>query len=171
MFSPLACFVPGVRLRCWSHGWCMSVEIPGGMILTRANRRTRRKTCPSATFSTKNSTWIDPGANPVLCREWSATSRLSHGTAVPPPPQISSGLLNSEERLCHWGWLRHCSKRRTSKLVTCMLTDLERLKNFKRDHFLIQVLLETLFSFTKLLNMAVVRNIEGMLKQSLSQSL
>jgi hypothetical protein len=31
--------------------------------LTGENRRTRRKTCPSATLSTTNPTWIDPGLN------------------------------------------------------------------------------------------------------------
>jgi hypothetical protein len=35
-------------------------------ILTGENRRTRSKTCPSATLSTTNFTWIDPGANPGL---------------------------------------------------------------------------------------------------------
>jgi hypothetical protein len=44
----------------------MSLENDGGMILTGERRRTRRKTCPSATLSTKNPTWIDPGANPSL---------------------------------------------------------------------------------------------------------
>jgi hypothetical protein len=37
---------------------------------------------PSATLSTTNPTWIDPGANPGLCGERPATNRLSHGTAV-----------------------------------------------------------------------------------------
>jgi hypothetical protein len=36
----------------------------GGMILTGGNRRTRRKTCPSATLSTTNPTWTNLGANP-----------------------------------------------------------------------------------------------------------
>jgi hypothetical protein len=36
---------------------------------------------PSATLSTTNPTWIDPGANPVLRGEKPATNRLSHGTA------------------------------------------------------------------------------------------
>jgi hypothetical protein len=39
----------------------MSLKSDGGMILTEENRRTRRKTCPSATLSTTNPTWIDPG--------------------------------------------------------------------------------------------------------------
>jgi hypothetical protein len=36
---------------------------------------------PSATLSTKNPTWIEPGANPGLRGERPATNRLSHGTA------------------------------------------------------------------------------------------
>jgi hypothetical protein len=50
-------------------------------ILTGKNRRTRRKTCPSATLSTTNLTGIDSGANPGLRGERPATNNLSHGTA------------------------------------------------------------------------------------------
>jgi hypothetical protein len=50
-------------------------------ILTGENRRTQRKTCPSATLSTTNLTWIDPGANPGLHSERLATNDLSHGMA------------------------------------------------------------------------------------------
>jgi hypothetical protein len=53
-------------------------------VLTEENGRTRRKTCPSATFSTTNLTWIDSGANPWLHVERPATNRLSHGTAHGP---------------------------------------------------------------------------------------
>jgi hypothetical protein len=49
-------------------------------ILTGENRRTRRKTCPSATLSTTNPTWIDLGANPGLRGERPVTNDLSHGT-------------------------------------------------------------------------------------------
>jgi hypothetical protein len=42
---------------------------------------TRRKTCPSATLSTTNPTWTDPGSNPGLRSGRPATNRLSHGTA------------------------------------------------------------------------------------------
>jgi hypothetical protein len=48
--------------------------------IDRENRRTRRKTCPSATLSTTNPTWIDPGANPVLRGKRPAINRLSHDT-------------------------------------------------------------------------------------------
>jgi hypothetical protein len=54
---------------------------PGGMIMTGENRRTRRKTCLSATLSTTNPTWIDPGVKLVLRSERPATNDLSHGTA------------------------------------------------------------------------------------------
>jgi hypothetical protein len=50
-------------------------------ILTGENRKTRRKTCPSATLSTTNLTWIDQCANPGLRGERPATNDLSHGTA------------------------------------------------------------------------------------------
>jgi hypothetical protein len=51
------------------------------MILAGANRRTWRKTCPSATLSTTNPTWIDLGVNLDLHDERPAINRLSHGTA------------------------------------------------------------------------------------------
>jgi hypothetical protein len=38
----------------------------GGMILTGKTRRAGRKPCHSATLSTMNPTWIDPGAKPGL---------------------------------------------------------------------------------------------------------
>jgi hypothetical protein len=60
------------------------------MILTGENRITRRKTCPSATLSTVNPTWIDPGANPGIRGDRPATTHLSHGTA---------------RRCPHWGLL------------------------------------------------------------------
>jgi hypothetical protein len=51
------------------------------MKLTAENRSTRRKTCHSATLSTTNSTWTDPGSNPGLRGGRLAANRLSHGTA------------------------------------------------------------------------------------------
>jgi hypothetical protein len=51
------------------------------MKLTGEDRSTRGKTCPSATLSTTNPTWTDPGSKPGLRGERPATSRLSHGTA------------------------------------------------------------------------------------------
>jgi hypothetical protein len=60
------------------------------MKLTGENRSTRVKTCPSATLSTTNLTWTEPGSNPGLRGERPATSRLSHGTSrmfIHPPIQ------------------------------------------------------------------------------------
>ena len=47
------------------------------MKLTGESLPTRGQTCPSATLSTKNHTWTNPG----LHSEMPATNRLSHGTA------------------------------------------------------------------------------------------
>jgi hypothetical protein len=41
------------------------------------------KTCPSATFSTTNPTWRDPGSNPGRRGGKPATNRLSYGAAIP----------------------------------------------------------------------------------------
>jgi hypothetical protein len=54
------------------------------MKLTEENRSTRGKTFPSATLSTTNPTWTDPGSNPGLHGGMPATDRLSHGTAQIP---------------------------------------------------------------------------------------
>ena len=50
--------------------WQGKTEILGG------------KTCPSATLSTTNPTWTDPGSNPGPRGERPATNRLNHGTAT-----------------------------------------------------------------------------------------
>jgi hypothetical protein len=52
------------------------------MKLTEGNRSTRRKTCPSATLSTINPPWTDPGSNPGLRGGRPAANRLSHGAEV-----------------------------------------------------------------------------------------
>jgi hypothetical protein len=54
----------------------------GGMILTGENRRTWRKSCPSATLSTTNRTWTDLGENSVLHSKKPETNRLSYGTVL-----------------------------------------------------------------------------------------
>ena len=59
------------------------------MKLTEENRSTRRKICPSATLTTTNLTWTDPGLNPGLRGERLATNRLSHGTATLHPLVLS----------------------------------------------------------------------------------
>jgi hypothetical protein len=40
------------------------------------------KTCPSATLSTTNPTWLDPGLNPVCRGGKPATNRVSYGAAL-----------------------------------------------------------------------------------------
>jgi hypothetical protein len=51
------------------------------MKLTGENRSPRGKTCPSATLSTTNPTWTDPGSNTGFRGGRPAANRLSHGTA------------------------------------------------------------------------------------------
>jgi hypothetical protein len=60
------------------------MESYGGMILTGENRSTRRETCPSATMSSTNPTYTEPGANSGLRGERPATNRLSYDTAMIP---------------------------------------------------------------------------------------
>jgi hypothetical protein len=60
----------------------IKVESQDGMILTRENQRTWRKTCPSAILSTTNPTWPDPSVNPGLHGERLATNHLSHGMPI-----------------------------------------------------------------------------------------
>jgi hypothetical protein len=50
------------------------------------------KTCPSATFSTSNPKWIDPGSKPVLRGERPATNRLSHDTAHELGLELANGI-------------------------------------------------------------------------------
>jgi hypothetical protein len=57
------------------------MERHGGMILTGENQITPKETCPNATLSTTNPTWIDPGANPDFPGERPATHGLNHGIA------------------------------------------------------------------------------------------
>jgi hypothetical protein len=52
------------------------------MKLTGENRSTRGKTCTSATLSTTNLTWTDPGSNPDLRSDRPVTNRLSHGMTL-----------------------------------------------------------------------------------------
>jgi hypothetical protein len=53
----------------------------GGVILTGETRNTPRKTCPSATVFTTNSTWTGRGLNPGFRGERPATNRVSFGIA------------------------------------------------------------------------------------------
>jgi hypothetical protein len=65
-------FIPRVIYECGEPRW---------NDIDRGSRITRRKTCPSATLSTTNPTWTDPGANLGFRVKRPATNRLSHGTA------------------------------------------------------------------------------------------
>jgi len=51
------------------------------MILTGKNQSTHRKTCPSATLSTRNSAWASLVLNLSLKDERLVTNHLIHGTA------------------------------------------------------------------------------------------
>jgi hypothetical protein len=68
------------------------------MISTGERLRTRREPCPSATFSTTNPTWTDPGANPGLRGEWPETNRLKHGTALTFMRKEQMGRLTRSEQ-------------------------------------------------------------------------
>jgi hypothetical protein len=61
------------------------------MIFLQGKPKYSEKTCPSATLSTTNPTWINPG----LRGERPATNRLSHGTA----PLIKLKCDNEEHLL------------------------------------------------------------------------
>jgi hypothetical protein len=52
------------------------------MKLTGENRNTRGKTCSTATLSTTNLTWTEPGSKPGLRGERPATNPLSDGAAT-----------------------------------------------------------------------------------------
>jgi hypothetical protein len=84
--------LPKILLNPW---WWYELESDGGMILTRKNRGTRRRTCPSAALSTMNPTWIDPGANSGLRGERPGSNHLSHVTAR----FVSAYSIQSEKRL------------------------------------------------------------------------
>jgi hypothetical protein len=67
---------PHVHPPDYKWFWRAMVEL-----FTGQNRRTQRKAYPSATLSTTNRTWTDPGANPVFRGQRPVTNRLSHGKA------------------------------------------------------------------------------------------
>jgi hypothetical protein len=52
------------------------------MKIGRGNRKYSEKTCPTATLSTINSTWLDPGLNPGHRGGKPATNRLNYGVAL-----------------------------------------------------------------------------------------
>jgi hypothetical protein len=91
----------------------------GEMVLTGKDRNIRRKTCPTATLSTINPTWIDLGSNPDLRGERPATIYLGHAKALPfiniPCPLRYVPLRSVPFRyvtlcllialLCHWSFI------------------------------------------------------------------
>jgi hypothetical protein len=82
---------PFISLPFWGRGWDFFSKLLPLMdvwvgerwwnYINRRNRRTRRKTYPSATLSATNPTWIDSWANLGLRCEGPATNHLGHGTA------------------------------------------------------------------------------------------
>jgi hypothetical protein len=58
------------------------------------------KTCPNATSSTTNPTWLDPGSNPGLRGGKPATNRFSYGSAL----SLPSLMGYSVSRLYKFGW-------------------------------------------------------------------
>jgi hypothetical protein len=69
---------------------------------------------PSATLSTTNPTWIDPGSNPGLRGERPATNRLSHGTAS----HVLIFNENNKEKLILTLFIEVCVySKRTSRLM------------------------------------------------------
>jgi hypothetical protein len=59
----------GWRIIRWNEDW-------------QGNPKYSEKICPSATLSTKNPTWPDPGSNPGRRGGKPATNRLSYGAAL-----------------------------------------------------------------------------------------
>jgi hypothetical protein len=54
----------------------------GGMKIGRVKPKYSEKTFPSATLSTTDPTWLDPGLNPGRRSGKSATNRLSYDAAL-----------------------------------------------------------------------------------------
>lgn len=80
--TPLSLIVPWLRpfvlLTEVALRWVWRI---GGLKLTRQNRSTWRRTCPSATFYTTNFTWTGPESNHASA----VTNRLNHGRAKDTP--------------------------------------------------------------------------------------
>jgi hypothetical protein len=114
----------------------MSLESGGGMILTEENRRTRRKICSSATLSTTNHTWIDPGANPALRGErprhlsftlnsnWSSLENLRGRNCL---SSLAVKVRRTETDETYGGWMFHyCLPRGMTTLEFLILFVLSR---------------------------------------------
>ena len=75
------------------------------MKLTRENRSTRGKTCPSITLSTANPTWTDPGSNPMALTTiqinqvqipLSCAYRVAHEKVSPPTDEPRPGFSSNK---------------------------------------------------------------------------
>jgi hypothetical protein len=110
---------------CSSPRWHERLQNHGGMILTGENRRTRRKSCLTATLSITTQTWTDPGANPGKRGERSAINRLKHSRALLSYLQSCSVFYTTEVSTKIVSWVlqpgRICSFADFSRPVCCVL--------------------------------------------------
>jgi hypothetical protein len=88
------------KANCLSPRWRMGMESHGVVTVT-VNRKTWRRTFPSAAMPTTTPPWADPGANPFLRCQGSATSHLSRGTAK---AQLAR-LIPTLNPTFHYEWL------------------------------------------------------------------
>jgi hypothetical protein len=120
----------GVRLslncdHCSSYRY-MNMEARWNDTDRENTKRTRRKNCPSATLCATNPTWTDPGANPGLRGERSATKRLSHGTAC-----FVHQVLCSETGTLNTSW-RYAADSQRSQCVAIATTWKRRNRGKKK---------------------------------------
>jgi hypothetical protein len=91
------------------------------MKLSAENRSTGGKTCSSATLSTTNPTWTDPGWNPGLRGGRPAANRLSHGTAF---CQRTTGSYFQQP---HINYICSRNKNRLNELICICVCNLHTL--------------------------------------------
>jgi hypothetical protein len=96
----------------------------------------KRKTCPSATLSTTNPTWINPGVNLGLRSERLAANQLSHGTANPILITVHLGRFHFRHMSAFWTiWLRpYVSKRFWEELISLLCLHKLRVNNIQYYH-------------------------------------
>jgi hypothetical protein len=85
-------YVSVLRISQMIRVWRATVEY----ILTGEKRRTRRKTCPSATLSTTNPTWIE--THRYYHKNFSATKQNRDPQVV---PANEAGLLCCDADICN----------------------------------------------------------------------
>jgi hypothetical protein len=88
-----ATLVMKTKRKIISFFHCSKSWSTSGMKLTGENRCRRGKTGPSATLSTTNPTWADPGSNPGLRGGRPATNRQNTILLLPASPSITEGPL------------------------------------------------------------------------------